>query len=160
MSDPSLNLLINGAAIGLGGAVEYEITVTHGRNDISSTPQASDATVTLYGFTGGIPAAIGDTLVIEAYGGPRFTGFVVDLQLTHLSSDTPIGRLTIQAIGMLSRLGLSYVGESGYPQDDLTDRIDDILTETGYVYTNNSRPLMELISLDAVDGGLTITVLR
>lgn len=148
MTAPNLALLVNGDPLTVG--VEYSITVTHGRNDITSSPQPSDAQINLYGFAT-IPCAIGDTLVIEAYGGPRFTGFITDLTLQHLADGT--GVLTVQAVGTLARLGFDYVGAAGYPQEDLADRVDNILSETAYVYTNNSDPLYSQLALDAQDGG-------
>lgn len=148
MTAPNLAISINGSVLAID--VEYSVTITHGRNDITSTPQPSDAQITLYGFAS-IPAEIGDDLVIEAYGDPRFTGYITDLRLSYLVDGT--ARLLIQAVGNLARIGFSYVGAAGYAQQDLTDRVDSILTETGYTYTNNSIPLMSQLALDPLDGG-------
>ena len=148
MTAPNLIIEVNGAALTVD--VEYSITITHGRNDITATPQPSDAQITLYGF-GSIPTEIGDDLQIFAYGDPRFTGYITDQKLTYLVDGT--ARLTIQAIGNLARIAYSFVGTAGYAQEDLTDRVDNILTETGYTYTNNSIPLMSQLALDPQDGG-------
>ena len=74
-------IAINGTALDLDGVV-FNVAVSHGRNDIQSAPQASDARVLLRGFSE-IPAEIGDVLQIEAYSEARFTGTVTDITLTH-----------------------------------------------------------------------------
>ena len=40
---------VNGTALDLD-EVEYRISLTHGRNDITAAPAPSDASMTLYGF--------------------------------------------------------------------------------------------------------------
>jgi hypothetical protein len=56
-------------------------------------------------------------------------------------------------IGNLSVLGLKFVGAAGYPEQLLNDRVEDILTEAGVTFANNSDPLMTQIALDPLDGG-------
>jgi hypothetical protein len=56
-------------------------------------------------------------------------------------------------IGNLSLLGLAFVGAAGYSKELLNDRVENILTDSNLVYTNNSDPLMTQESLDALDGG-------
>lgn len=133
---------VNGTALDLSG-IEYRVTVSHGRNDITATPQASDASMTLYGFAT-IPVEISDVVVIQAYGVPRFTGRVSDLTLTHeyhpTALATYVARLDVTLTGNLSRLGLAFVGDAGYAAQLLDARATAILTDTGTVYTNNSDP--------------------
>jgi hypothetical protein len=154
-------VLVNGVALDLDN-VEYRITVSHGRNDITAAPAPSDASMTLYGFLS-IPVKISDVVEVEAYGVTRFTGRVTDTILTHdFNPNGPtlgpgatayIGRLDVTMIGNLSLLGLKFVGASGYAKELLNDRVQNILTDAGVTFTNNSDPLMTQEALDALDGG-------
>jgi hypothetical protein len=154
-------ILVNGVALDLEN-IEYRVTVSHGRNDITAPPQPSDASMTLLGFTS-IPVAISDVVEIEAYGEARFTGRVTDTSLTHdFNPNGPtvgvpalsyVARLDVTMIGNLSRLGLAFVGAGGYSRELLNDRVENILTDAGLTYANNSDPLMTQEPLDALDGG-------
>ena len=124
-------IYVNGTALDLDG-VEYRVTVSHGRNDITAAPAPSDASMTLYGFTS-IPVSISDVVEIEAYGEARFTGRVTDTSLTHdFNPNGPtvgvpalsyVARLDVTMIGNLSRLGLAFVGAGGYSRELLNDRV-------------------------------------
>ncbi len=152
---------VNGVALGLEG-VEYRITVSHGRNDITSSPQPSDAAMTLLGFLN-IPVDISDLVEISVYGVTRFTGRVTDVTLGHdfningptlgTGPEAFVARLAVTMIGNLSLLGLKFVGAAGYAQQLLNDRVEDILTEAAVTFANNSDPLMTQIALPALDGG-------
>ena len=154
-------VLVNGVALDLEG-VEYRITVSHGRNDITSAPAPSDATMTLLGFLS-IPVVISDVVEVEAYGVTRFTGRVTDTVLTHdynpngptlgVGDTCYVARLDVTLIGNLSLLGLKYVGAAGYAIELLNDRVENILTDASVSYTNNSDPLMTQEALAALDGG-------
>lgn len=154
-------VLVNGVALDLE-SVEYRINCSHGRNDVTSAPQPSDASMTLLGFLT-IPIEISDIVEIEAYGVTRFTGRVSDLQLTHdYNPNGPtlgpldsayIARLDCTLIGNLSLLGLKFVGVAGYGEELLTDRVDNILTDAAVTFTNNSDPVMNQLALDASAGG-------
>lgn len=149
------SITVNGTALDLTG-VEYRVTVSHGRNDITATPQASDASMTLFGFPT-IPAKVSDEVVIWAYGGKRFTGRVSDVLLTHEYDPNGIAnfvaRLDVTMMGNLSLLGLAFVGADGYARELLNDRVENILTDAGVIYANNSDPLMTQEALDAQLGG-------
>ena len=154
-------VLVNGVALDLEG-VEYRITVSHGRNDITAAPAPSDATMTLLGFLS-IPVVISDVVEVEAYGVTRFTGRVTDTILTHdynpngptlgVGDTCYVARLDVTLIGNLSLLGLKYVGAAGYAIELLNDRVENILTDANVSYTNNSDPLMTQEALAALDGG-------
>lgn len=154
-------VLVNGVALDLEG-VEYRITVSHGRNDITAAPAPSDATMTLLGFLS-IPVVISDVVEVEAYGVTRFTGRVTDTILTHdynpngptlgVGDTCYVARLDVTLIGNLSLLGLKYVGATGYAIELLNDRVENILTDANVSYTNNSDPLMTQEALAALDGG-------
>lgn len=142
-------IAINGTPLDLA-KVEWALAIDHGRNDVSTPPQASSAELIIRGFTT-IPATISDVLTIEAYGVPRFTGLVTDTELTHEDSNTgqPIGRLRITAMGNLTQLTMYSVGDAGYVEETLDDRVQAILDETGLTYTANTEPNMVLLAQDA-----------
>jgi hypothetical protein len=152
---------VNGVALDLD-EVEYRISLTHGRNDITAAPAPSDASMTLYGFTSP-DHHLSDVVEVEAYGVTRFTGRVTDTQLSHdFNPNGPtvgapvtsyVARLDVTMIGNLSLLGLAFVGAAGYSKELLNDRVENILTDSNLVYTNNSDPLMTQEALDALDGG-------
>lgn len=154
-------ILVNGTPLTLTD-IEYQVTVSHGRNDITATPQASDASMTLIGVAT-LPIEISDVIVIEAYGLARFTGRVTDLQLSHEYNPTgpsvgspPTGyfaRLDVTMMGNLAQLGLAMVGEAGYSKELLEDRVNNILTDAGIIYTANVDRLMEQEALAAQLGG-------
>ena len=154
-------VLVNGVALGLEG-VEYRVTVSHGRNDITSAPQPSDASMTLLGFLN-IPVDISDLVEISVYGVTRFTGRVTDVTLGHdynpngptlgTGPEAYVARLDVTMIGNLSLLGLKFVGAAGYAEQLLNDRVEDILTEAAVTFANNSDPLMTQIALDPLEGG-------
>lgn len=142
---PITEVAINGTPLDLS-QVEWAIAIDHGRNDISSPPQASSAELVIRGFDT-MPATIADTLTIEAYGTPRFTGVVSDTELYHeYGQDGPTGRLRIIAMGTLTKLSMFEVGDAGYAEETLDDRVTAILDETGLTYTANTDPYMVLLA--------------
>lgn len=156
------SITVNGTALNLDN-IQYQVTVNHGRNDITATPVASDATMTFLAPTI-LPIKISDLVVINAYGQPRFTGRVSDLLLSHEynpngpSIGYPVAinyfaRIDVTLIGALAQLGLAFVGDAGYPRETLDDRVNHILTDANVVYANNSDPLMTVEALDAKLGG-------
>ena len=96
-------------------------------------------------------------MVIQAYGLTRFTGRVTDVILSHLYEPGGVtnfvARLEVQLIGNLARLGLAFVGDTGYARELLDARVENILTDAGVTYANNSDPLMTQEALDAQTGG-------
>jgi len=146
-------IAINGTALDLDGVV-YNVAVSHGRNDIQSAPQASDARILLRGFSE-IPAEIGDVLQIEAYSEARFTGTVTDITLTHdysyLGNYVPTLELT--GTGHMAKLGYIQVGTSGYAKQTLKNRVEAILTDTALVNYSNVAPYLEQQLLGSQDGG-------
>lgn len=144
---------INGTPLDLSGVV-YSVTVSHGRNDIQSAPQASDARVILRGFAT-VPAVVGDVLTIEAYSEARFTGTITDLMLTHDYSPQgdPVGYLEIMGTGNMAKLGYIQVGAAGYFRETLANRVNNILTDTALVNYQNVAPYLEQEALAAQDGG-------
>lgn len=145
-------IAINGTPVDLA-KVEWQLAIDHGRNDVSTPPQASSAELIIRGFTD-IPATIADELTIEAYSVPRFTGIITDTEISHeySNSGNPIGRLRITAMGNMVRLAQYQVGESGFPEETLDDRVTNILDATGLTYTANTQPYMVLLAEDTGTG--------
>lgn len=119
--------------------IEYQVFIQHGRSDITAAPQPSNAQITIRG-SAGVAAEIADSLVIRAYGARRFTGEISDVRITHLSSVPPVAMTTITAIGNLARAGYVVVGASGYPEETVSQRVDDVLAATGLDYLNGADP--------------------
>lgn len=117
--------------------VEWQVSIQHGRSDITAAPQPSNAQIIVRGSVG-VNAEIADSLVIRAYGARRFTGEISDVRVTHLSSVPPVAVTTITAIGNLSRVGQVVVGAAGWPEETVFQRVDDVLTATGLTYLNGA----------------------
>lgn len=148
------------SAITIGGkAVDFDhvdctITINHGRQDITATGAPSDALLNLVGFQV-IPAEVGQTVNIQAYGTDRFTGTVTGVTLTHVyhapGDYWPV--MQVSAIGNLAALGSKSVGESGYSREYLAIRAANILDDTGLTYQATTDPAFEIEALAAKDGG-------
>lgn len=123
--------------------VEYQVQIQHGRPDVTSAPQASNAQIVIRGSVG-VNAEIADTLVIEAYNIRRFTGEISDISITHLSSNPPVALTTIIAMGNLSKVGFVTVGESGWAHQTVSQRVSDVLDATGLTYLNGADTTVEL----------------
>jgi len=129
--------------ISLGGTVldldtiEYNVGIQHGRSDVTSTPQSSNAQITIRGPVG-VDAEITDELIIKAYGQRRFTGEISDITITHLSSEPPVALTTIIAMGYLSTLGMVQVGVDGWSNQTARQRVEEILVATGFPYANGA----------------------
>jgi hypothetical protein len=139
------DILLNGAALDLS-TIEYQVQIQHGRSDVTTSPQPSNAQIVIRGSVG-VDVEISDTLVVEAYGFKRFTGQVSDVTISHLSSVPPVAISTITAVGELSRVGFVEVGAAGYPHETVRERIDTVLTAVGIPYLNGASPDVELHSI-------------
>jgi hypothetical protein len=117
--------------------VEYNVGIQHGRPDVTSTPQSSNAQITIRGPVG-VAAEITDELIIKAYGQRRFTGEISDVTITHLSSEPPVALTTIIAMGYLSTLGMVQVGVDGWTNQTARQRVEEILSATGLPYANGA----------------------
>jgi hypothetical protein len=127
---------LNGTPLDLS-TVEYEVQIQHGRSDVTAAPQPSNSQIIIRGPVG-VQVEISDTVEIKAYGFHRFTGQVTDITLTHLSSVPPVAVSTITSIGELSRVGFTEVGASGWSEETVSTRVDDVLTTVGLPYLNGA----------------------
>lgn len=130
--------------------VEYQVQIQHGRSDVTTSPQPSNAQIIIRGAVG-VNAEISETLNIKAYGFNRFTGQVSDVTITHLSSNPPIAISTITAIGELARVGFVEVGASGFSHQTARQRVDTVLTAVGIPYLNGADPLIDLHQVTGSD---------
>lgn len=150
MSDITL-VSIDGTPLDLSD-IEYQVNVTHGRNDVTAQPEASSAQLIIRG-TAGVSANIADELIIEAYSVRRFTGQVTDINITHLPNPagSPVAVTTITGMGTLSKLGQITVGASGYPEQNERERAQAILNDTGLPSLNNTTAGITLIARAVTD---------
>jgi len=130
------DILLNNVPLNLS-TIEYQVQIQHGRADVTTNPQPSNAQIIIRGSVG-VNIEISDELVIKAYGFHRFTGQVSDVIITHLSSVPPVAVSTITAIGELSRVGFIEVGASGYPQQTVSQRVEEVLLAVGLPYLNGA----------------------
>lgn len=151
VTNPVTELAINGTPLDLS-TVEWNISVTHGRSDISVTPASSTILFTLYLDAGDtIPVDIADLVTLEVDTVPRFTGTVTGMNLTHQDTPpgiTPITRVTVGAVGALARLDTLTDGAAGYVEETFNDRVVGILDTTGLTYQVNSDTSLLLLAED------------
>ena len=158
MTSPVTHIIIGGVSLDLAD-VEYQISVTHGRNDIKSQPEASTAVIALRGSEG-VSIDLAATVDITTYGYPRFTGEVTDLAITHLSSIPPTAITTITCIGNLSNLGSRITGAAGYPSETVYARAEEILTDSGETSLNGGTTSLALFATDPGSGTTCLDALQ
>lgn len=158
MTSPITHIIIGGLSLDLAD-VEYQISVTHGRNDIKSQPEASTAVISLRGAEG-LTIDLAATVDITTYGFSRFTGEVTDLAITHLSSSPPTAITTITCIGNLSNLGSRITGAAGYTKDTVYERAEEILTDSGEIYLNGGTTSLELFAIGSGAGTTCLDALQ
>ena len=142
-------ILLNNVALNLA-TIEYQVQIQHGRSDVTANPQPSNAQIIIRGSVG-VDVEISDELIIKAYGFHRFTGQVSDVTVTHLSSNPPVAVSTITGIGELSRVGFVEVGASGWPQQTVSQRVEDVLTTVGLPYLNGADTSVILNQITGAD---------
>lgn len=142
-------ILLNNVPLDLD-TVEYQVQIQHGRADVTANPQPSNAQIVIRGSVG-VNIEISDELVIKAYGFHRFTGQVSDVSITHLSADPPVAVSTITAIGELSRVGFTEVGASGYPEQTVSQRVEEVLIAVGLPYLNGADSVTVLHAITGPD---------
>ena len=147
MTSPISHIIIGGVTLDLDD-VEYQVSITHGRNDIKSQPEASTAVIVIRG-SAGLNVNLSDSVDINSWSTTRFTGEVSDIQITHLSSVPPVALTTVTAIGNLSNLGGRITGASGYASETVYARAEEILTDSGETFLNGGTSTLELYSVSA-----------
>jgi hypothetical protein len=126
------SITIGGTAVALS-TVAYDLTIQHGRSSITDGPAASQATLTLLTTTTMPAVALGNAVVVTAYGATRFTGTVTDLAISHLVDGT--ARVTVHAVGPVAKLGFRELTPSSWPSETSAARASRILTAIGATAT-------------------------
>lgn len=147
MTIPINSITVGGTALSLAD-VEYSVSITHGRNDIKSQPEASTAVITILGSSG-LDATLTEIVDIQAWSTSRFLGEISDINITHVPSTPAKAITTITAIGNLSNLGSRLTGASGYASQTIYARAETILTDSGTTYLNGGTTALELYSIGA-----------
>lgn len=158
MTSPVTHIIIGGTTLDLND-VEYQVSITHGRNDIKSQPEASTAVIALRG-SAGLDVALADSVDIASWSTTRFTGEVSDLQITHLSTVPPTAVTSITCIGHLSNLGSRMTGADGYPKQTIYERAEEILTDSGETYLNGGTSDLEVFATGSGAGTTCLDALQ
>lgn len=119
-----------GVTIPLDGILS-DLTIHHGREDISDEPTATTCQLTLLDVPRELTLAfeVGQTLAVNVKDAaapevPRFTGTVTDATLQD-------NELTVIAVGDVSKLRHYVVGEGDWPVESWSSRVTRIFTEAG-----------------------------
>jgi len=145
----TLEITLAGSVIDLD-LFEFNVTVAHGRSDVTSSPTASNTQIVLRGDTGPL-LELADTVAISFDNVDRFTGAISDLNVSFISTGTPTAITTITAMGNLAKLGYTDVGASGYIEQSARQRVTGILDATGLDYLNAGDPDITLYAILEAD---------
>lgn len=123
-------VVVAGVSVPLAGVLA-DLTMHHGRTDISDEPTASTAQLTLEPVTKAFVLGfeVGQSLVITVRDGggpstPRFSGTITDARLED-------DRLTVIGAGAISRLRLYPIGAGDYPAEGWNERVTRAFTDAG-----------------------------
>lgn len=124
------SVVVDGVAIALADVLA-DVTIHHGRADVSDDPTASTCQLVLHDVDRAFVKAfrVGVPLVVTARDGaaaaaPRFTGTVTDARLD-------VDELTAIAAGRLSTLARYPVGAVNWPAETWSARVARIFAEAG-----------------------------
>jgi len=145
----TLQITLAGSVIDLA-LFEFNVTVAHGRSDVTSSPTASNTQIVLRGDTGPL-LDLADTVAISFDGVARFTGAISDLDVSFISTTNPTAITTITAMGNLAKLGYTDVGVSGYSQQTARQRVKTILDATNETFVNAGDPDITLYAILEAD---------
>jgi len=130
--------------------VDFDLSVTHGRSDVTSPPTSSTCQLVIRGATG--PAFdISDAVTVTAHGVARFAGTISDLDVNFIGTNPPKAITNITAMGNLAALGLQEVGAAGWTEETASQRVDEILTASGFTYLNGGDTALTLKAVALVD---------
>jgi hypothetical protein len=105
-------------------ATDYDVTVTVGREAVDEQPSASVLTVA---SSESVTARIGDPVVLSDAYGRMFGGTVTDLD-AEWDAFGAVWRTRLIAAGPLADLGREWVGDTPWPQESDSARVDRVLT--------------------------------
>lgn len=108
------------------------VTLRHGREDVDADPIGSTATLSLVNVDAAFTAAfrVGRELAIDTVGAvARFRGRITDAALNTDDPDEPT--LSILAVSTLARLSGRKVGQTAWPSERWSARVERALVEAG-----------------------------
>lgn len=124
------SVVLAGNSIPLAGILA-ELTIHHGRGDISDDPTATTCQLTLVGVSNALVTAfeVGQSLAVTVRDGtnppvPRFTGTITDATLAD-------DFLTIIGVGDVSKLRQYEIGAADWPAETWSARVTRCFTEAG-----------------------------
>lgn len=127
-----------------------DITIMVGRTRVTDAGLPSSCKLTLH--TPAVAVVLHDSVtVIDPVYGPRFTGRVTDVEMTHITRYDTAGvperraAITLQAVGALAVWGRNRIGDTPWPQETVAERAARIAALVG-------EPLI-------VQGGETLAVI-
>jgi len=127
---------------------DFQVSISHGRADVMASPTASTCQIVLRGAAGP-QLELTDEIVITSHNLPRFTGKISDLDVSFIATEPPQAITTITGMGYLADLGYVEVGASGWSEETVRQRAEEILTASGLDYLNGGDPDITLHSLSA-----------
>jgi len=149
----TLQITLAGSVIDLD-LFEFNVTIAHGRSDVTSSPTASNTQIVLRGDTGPL-LELADTVAISFDGVARFTGAISDLNVSFISTTNPTAITTITAMGNLAKLGYTDVGASGYIEQSARQRVETILDAANETFVNGGDPDITLYAILEADAQVT-----
>jgi hypothetical protein len=125
---------------------DFQVSISHGRADVMASPTASTCQIVLRGAAGP-QLELTDEIIITSHNLPRFTGKISDLDVSFISTEPPQAITTITGMGYLADLGYVEVGASGWSEETVRQRAEEILTASGLAYLNGGDPDITLHSV-------------
>lgn len=123
-------VILDGSTIPLAGVLA-DLTIRHGRTDVSDEPTAATCQLTLLPVDKALVSAfeVGQSLQVTARDGaapsvPRFSGHVTD---GRLEAD----ELTLIAVGAIAEFRLYTIGAVNWPAETWSSRVTRCFTEAG-----------------------------
>jgi len=114
------------------GAVEYELTIQRGAANTWDAPAASYCSLfvrTAQAVDFEVLQA-GQPMLVYRGGALRFTGTISDVSVTHPVGKA-IARVSVRAMGNVSKLGSIFVGSGSWPAENAALRASRIISEAG-----------------------------
>jgi hypothetical protein len=110
-------------------ATIYDVSLTVGRDDVNTQPDASVLDATLHVWNVG---TVGDPVTLVDAAGALFTGTLTDLETTPIILTVPSRWETkLTAVGPLADLGRVLVGDEPWPQETDSERVWRIVELAG-----------------------------
>jgi len=146
-------MALNGSTIDMS-AVDFNVTIMHGRSSVTDTPTASSAQLVIRGAAGPV-MEISDYLVVSFDGQPRFSGKISNIDVSFSGTNPPTANTTVTGMGNLAELGLVDVGASGFVEESVRQRVESILVSSGVAFLNGGDTNITVKAVPAIDAVIT-----